>query len=184
MDPDIFGILGVKIMMNNAKLNARPISRLRRNHSLEHATIHVLSKKFPKLQFGGMSTPLGFTIIGAVTSEDVAEAVVEALKRLRAGESDLAYHPNCGTNYAIPGLAAGIAAWLGSLGTDKKFKSHLERLPLMIFLATVALVLSRPLAPWVQTNLTTAPHPDSLELDRVETFIRGGMYMHRVTTRG
>jgi len=171
-------------MMNNPKLNSGPISRVRRNHSLEHATIHVLSKKFPNLRFSGMSTPLCFIIMGEVSSEDVAEAAIEALKRLRSGESDLAYHPNCGTNYAIPGMAAGAAAWLGSLGSDKKFKDKVERLPLMIFLATLALILTRPLAPWVQKNLTTASSPDGLELDRVETFIRAGVRMHRVTTKG
>lgn len=170
--------------MNNAKLNSGPISRVRRNHSLEHATIHILTKKFPKQSFSGMSTPMGFTIIGDVSPEDVADAAIEALKRLRAGEAHLAFHPNCGTNFAVPGLAAGLGAWLGSLGTDKKLKSKFDRLPLMVFLATLALILTRPLAPWVQKNLTTASNPEGLELDKVETIVRAGMRMHQVKTRG
>jgi len=94
--------------MSSSILHLKPISRVRRNHGLEHATIHVLNKRFPHVKLGGMSTPVGFTIVGEVTSEDVAEAAIEALKRLRSGEVDLAFHPNCGTNYAIPGIFAGL----------------------------------------------------------------------------
>jgi len=87
--------------MNKSILDFQPISRTRRNHSLEHATIHVLSKKFPNVTLAGMSSPSGFTLIGDVATEDVAEAAIEALRRLREGESQLALHPNCGTNFAI-----------------------------------------------------------------------------------
>lgn len=170
--------------MNTSILFKNPISRVRRNHGLEHATIHVLSQRFPNLKIGGMSTPFGFTIVGDVTSEDVAEAAIEALKRLRSGEAELALHANCGTNYAVPGIAAGAAAWLGSIGCEKKLKSKLERLPLMILLATIALILTRSLGPLVQKKLAVAGDPEGLELERVETTVRVGMHMHRVITKG
>ena len=126
--------------MSNSPLDIKPISRLRRNHGLEHATIHILGKKHPNVNFGGMSSPTGFTIIGDVSTEDVAEAAIAALKRLRAGNSDLALHPNCGTNFAVSGAFAGLGAWLGTLGSGKNLKRKLERLPLSLFLATIALV--------------------------------------------
>ncbi len=170
--------------MSNSILDLKPISRIRRNHGLEHATIHILSKKHPGVTIGGMSTPIGFTIIGDVTSEDVADAAIEALKKLREGQIDLAQHPNCGTNFAISGAIAGLAAWLGTLGTDKKLKSKIERLPLMIMLSTTALILTKPLGPIVQKRFTTASDPEGLELERVETFVRAGTRMHRVITRG
>jgi uncharacterized protein YqhQ len=170
--------------MSNSILDFKPISRMRRNHGLEHATIHVLSKKYPNVHLGGLSTPLGFTIFGNVPTEEVAEAAIEALKSLRAGQSDLAMHPNCGTNFAISGLAAGFAAWLGTLGSGKRFKQKLERLPLMALLATITLILTRPLGPLVQKRITTTGDPQGLELDRVETFVRAGIRMHRILTKG
>jgi len=170
--------------MKNSFLNLPPISRTRRNHGLEHATLQVLNQKFPQVSLGGMSSPQGFTIVGEVTSEDVAEAAIEALKRLRAGESDLAQHPNCGTNFAIPGAFAGLAAWLGTLGSGKSFKQKLERLPLVMVLATTALVLTYPLGPMFQKRFTTSGDPQGLELERVETIIRAGVKLHHVTTRG
>ena len=170
--------------MSNSLLDFFPISRTRRNHGLEHATMKVLNNKIPSRNLGGVSSPQGFTIIGDVSAEEVADAAIEALKRLRAGEADLAIHPNCGTNFAVPGAFAGLAAWLGTLGSGKRFKEKLERLPLMIVLATAALVLTYPLGPKVQERFTISGDPQGLELERVETTIRGGVKMHHVTTRG
>lgn len=170
--------------MSQSILEMPPISRIRRNHGLEHATIHILSKKHPHVSIGGMSSPMGFTIVGDVTTEDVAEAAIEALKKLRGGESDLVMHPNCGTNFAVSGAFAGLAAWLGTLGSGKQFRKKLERLPLIMMLATIALIVTRPLGPMIQKRVTTAGDPKGLELERVETFVRAGLRMHRVTTRG
>lgn len=170
--------------MTQSILDFYPISRTRRNHGLEHATLRVLNQKFPQVSLGGISSPYGFVIAGNVTTEDVAEAAVEALKRLRAGENELAYHPNCGTNFAVPGLFAGLAAWLVSIGAGKNMKQKLERLPLAMMFSTVALILTQPLGPIFQKRITTSGQPQALELDRVETTVRGGVRMHQVITRG
>jgi len=170
--------------MSNSILDLQPISCVRRNHGLEHATIHILSKTHPSVKLGGMSTPVGFTIIGDISAEEVAEAAIEALKKLRSGDAELAMHPNCGTNFAVSGAFAGLAAWIGMLGSGKEFKRKMERLPLAILLATVALILTRPLGPLVQKRITTTGDPGGMELDRVETFLRAGVRMHHVITRG
>ena len=70
------------------------------------------------------------------------------------------------------------------LGSDKKFKSKLERLPLVILLATIAFILTRSLGPRVQKLITTSGQPGSLELTRVETTVRGGVRLHKVITQG
>lgn len=170
--------------MNNSILDLKPISRTRRNHGLEHATIHVLAKKYPHVALAGYSDPVGFTIVGSVDTEDVAEAAIEALKKLRGGEAQLALHKNCGTNFVISGVFAGFGAWLGTLGTDKKVKNKLGRLPLMMLLATIALIVAQPLGPIVQKQITTSGDPEALELVRVETAIRAGQKFHRVITEG
>lgn len=169
--------------MSKTILDFNPISRTRRNHGLEHATLHTLSKRHPGLAMGGMSTPVGFTIVGNVSTEEVAGAAIEALLKLRGGEAELAMHPNCGTNFAFSGLIAGLAAWMASIGADKAFKSKLQRLPLMIIFSTMALIFTRPLGPMIQKKITTSGEPGDLELERVETVIRAGLRMHRVITR-
>ncbi len=170
--------------MNRSLLDFYPVSRTRRNHGLEHATLKVLNQRYPHVAMGGVSSPQGFVIVGDVNTEDVADAAIEALKRLRAGEKELAIHPNCGTNFAVPGMFAGLAAWLGTLGSGKSMKQKLERLPLAMMLATLALMLTQPLGPIIQKKFTTSGDPQKLELDRVETTLRAGVRMHRVITHG
>jgi hypothetical protein len=68
------------------------LSRIRRNHGLEHATLHVLAKYLPQTMIAGHSDAGGFYIIGDVPTETMNSAVQEAIARLRAGESKLAIH--------------------------------------------------------------------------------------------
>ena len=75
--------------------------RVRNNHALEHATLHVLQEKGLKSRLGGISDVGGFWIYGDVETEAIFTAAQEALKRLADGESELAVHPNCGTNIAV-----------------------------------------------------------------------------------
>lgn len=170
--------------MSKSILDFPLVSRTRRNHGLEHATLHVLAKKYPNVSLGGMSSPKGFYIIGNVPTEDVAEAAIEALKRLRAGETQLAQHPNCGTNYVISGIFAGFGAWLGVAGVGKGFGKKAKRLPLMILLATLGLVLSRQIGPKVQKEITTTGNPGEMELVRVETSLQTNLKIHQVVTKG
>jgi hypothetical protein len=88
------------------------INRIRRNHGLEHATIHVLSEGHKRFSAQGNSDHRGFhlNIYGDVTEEEVAAAVTEAHRRLRAGERHLAVHPNCGTVLVTTAVLATLAA--------------------------------------------------------------------------
>jgi hypothetical protein len=88
------------------------INRIRRNHGLEHATIHILSEGHKRFSAQGNSDHRGFhlNIYGDVTEEEVAAAVAEAHRRLRAGERHLAVHPNCGTVLVTTALLATLAA--------------------------------------------------------------------------
>ena len=88
------------------------VNRIRRNHGLEHATIHVLSDGHKRFSAQGNSDHRGFhlNIYGDVTEDEVAAAVTEAHRRLRAGERHLAVHPNCGTVLVTTALLATVAA--------------------------------------------------------------------------
>jgi len=157
------------------------MSRLRRNHALEHATLNLLSrrKRYPFL--AGYSDQRGFWIVGDVDSDDLRQAVDDALAALGRGERALAISPNCGTNFAAAGILAGFTAWLATL-SGGGFRRKLERLPLVITLATLAMIVARPLGPLLQARLTTLAEPGSLRVTGVNIFRGGKWKVHRITT--
>ena len=135
---------------------AQAISRTRRNHALEHATMHLLNRRFPVLRLVAWSNPSSFYIYGEVPAEAVQSAVHEALDRLRRGESHLAVHPHCGTNTVTAGVIVGLTSFLAMLPGDDRDRR--TRLPLVLLLSTLALLVSQPLGLVVQQRITTDPH--------------------------
>lgn len=166
----------------DAVLDWGPFSRVRRNHALEHATLQVLAEKNPRLRMAGYSDHKGFWLIGQIETQQVEEGVWQALRRLQGGESQLAIHPNCGTNMVATGLLAGSFAWLGMLGAGRNFRERIERLPLVISLVTIAVILSQPLGPLLQARVTTSAAAQDLKIMSVERVRRGETPMHRVLT--
>lgn len=160
------------------------LSRIQRNHGLEHATLHILSRRFPQQAMAGHSDAGGFWLVGDVPCDEVEAAVREALARMRAGESRLAIHPNCGTNFATSGILAGVAAYLATIGAGPRLRDKLERLPLAATLATLALVVSQPLGTMLQARYTTSGVPGELEVIRIMRRKRGKVMAYRVLTRG
>jgi hypothetical protein len=165
-------------------LNQRSISRIRRNHGLEHATLTILAQRFPDTPMAGRSNTGGFWLLGEVPTEAVQEAVTEALARLKAGEHHLAVHPHCGTNYVISGSLAGLAGASAMSGVGPRFRDKLDRIPLAASLATLALIVSQPLAIMVQAHLTTSGEPGDLEVVEITAIRRGGLMAHHVITQG
>jgi Domain of unknown function (DUF6391) len=160
------------------------ISRIRRNHGLEHATLHILSQRHPKLPLAGHSDTRGFWILGDVSTEDVQSAVQEAMQRMQAGEHNLAVHPNCGTNFVTSGILASLAAFVAMFGAGRRFRDRLERLPLAASLATVALIISQPLGLRIQERVTTSGELAGLKVAQITPSRRGRMQAHRVLTQG
>lgn len=173
--------------LSNSKpglLEAPVLSRIRRNHALEHATLHVLSSRLPHTALMGHSDMGGFWIIGEVSPEDLHAAVQEALTRLRAGEADLAVHPNCGTNYVTAGVLAGLSGAAAMLTAGRRWQDKLSRLPLAASLATLALIAAQPLALSIQRHITTSGQPGSLEVVAITNKTQGRMTLNRIETRG
>jgi len=160
------------------------ISRVRRNHGLEHATIHLLSRQHPNTFLAGHSDPEGFWLIGNVPTAAVESAVQEALERLRGGERRLAIHPGCGTNYLVSGGLAALAGALAMLGVGKRWRDKANRLPLAVMLGTVALMFSQPLGYLLQERVTTDGDPGALEIVEIIPTRQGRFTAHRVLTRG
>ena len=159
------------------------VQETRRNHALEHATLHVLAAAEPGRPLGGHSNPTGFFILGNVSTEAVKSAVTEALMRLRDGERELAIHPGCGTNFATSALVAGTLAWVVLRGSRTAL-GRMMRLPFAVVLAIVGLAVSRPLGPLIQQKITTEPEMGSLHVVEIRRSLRGRLTAHRVITRG
>lgn len=157
------------------------IKRIRRNHALEHATIHVLSSRRRGLPLAGRSTASGFYIYGQVATEEVASAVREALARLKAGESELAIHPNCGTNLVTSVMMSGLAAFT-VMGVNRRGRSALERLPTLFLTTAAALIAAQPLGAAAQAHLTTLADLGDLRVTGVRLVSRGRISVHRVDT--
>jgi len=153
------------------------VNVVRQNHALEHATMHVLSRRNPYQRMMGRSTPGGFFIYGSVSTEEVAGAATEALARLQQGEAYLAVHPRCGTNLAVTAVMAGTAAYGATLGRSR---SKLDRLPLALTAATLAAIVAQPLAHRIQEHVTTTPEVDGLYIADVQRHERGNTVVHKI----
>jgi len=158
------------------------ILETRRNHALEHASIHILAARYPARHFAGHSNPTGFFLLGNVSTEEVKAAVTQALTRLRAGEKGLAIHAGCGTNFASTALLAGSLAWLPLSGAHS-WRKRLWLLPFAIAFGLLGYALSQPLGPWLQAHITTEANLGDLQIEDVTPLRRGGVAVHRVITR-
>jgi hypothetical protein len=158
------------------------ILETRRNHALEHATIHILSAKYPERHLAGHSNPTGFYILGNITTEDLKIAVTEAWTRLHAGESALAIHAGCGTNFSTTALLAGALAWFPLSGA-KSLRRRLWLLPFAVAFGALGYVLSQPLGPILQAKVTTEADLGNLQIGDILPLRKRGVVIHRVITR-
>jgi len=165
--------------------NSPIVSHIRRNHGLEHATIHVVSRRFPSSTFIGRSDPRGFFLYGDIATDALKDAVEEALTRLRAGERQLAVHSNCGTNYLTTAVMVAGASFFSLMGTGKNERTvdRLLRLPMAIAASVFALILAQPVGLAVQQRLTTSSDPGPLKVAAIRRLSSGGPTVHRILTR-
>jgi hypothetical protein len=68
-------------------------------------------------------------------------------------------------------------------GTSRK-RDRLERLPLVITLATLGFIASQPLGPAIQKHITTSADPQDMTIQDIYALKFGRILLHRVVTRG
>ena len=153
--------------------------RTKRNHGLEHGTITLLLSRATAPQpLAGYSVPAGFLVLGSLSTADVRENAEEALRRMQAGESDLAVSPFCGTNIVVGAALATLAtlggyrlAGGGLAGVNRAFAN-----------AVLAIVASRPLGRLVQQRYTTSGDVGGMRIDDVSRHEVGNLTVHWVAT--
>ena len=151
----------------------------RRNHSVEHATLHILARKYPKMTMGGHSNPTGFYLMGSFTKDEIQEAADEAMRRIRSGETELAIHEGCGTNIATSTLLPATFAFMPMARARSTFWKVLL-IPFAIGLALFGYFLSKPLGPWLQRNVTTEANLGNMRIVDILPVRKG---LHRVITK-
>lgn len=149
------------------------ISRIRRNHGLEHATIHVLSEKHRNFSAQGNSDHGGFNlnIYGNITEDEVFDAVKEAYQRMKGGEHQLAVHPNCGTVLLTTATMATLTA-IGTFSLEQmrqkesklNFSVLVNALPATILAVVMALIVSRPVGVQLQARYTVEGDLQNMQL--------------------
>jgi hypothetical protein len=164
-------------------LDTPVVRRIRRNHGLEHATIHLLSRRIPDLRMVGRSDAGGFWLYGDVDTEAIRQAANAALNRMRGGEHQLAIHPNCGTNLVTVALLGTVATFVALAGSGRERFGKLQRLPLLMTGLLAAALFGQPLGMRLQEHVTTLGDPGDMEIVAVERRDQGGLTAHRVKTR-
>jgi len=146
--------------------------------------MHVLSERHRGLRLVGRSSLWGFYIYGNVPTESVLVAAQEGLRRLKAGQWQMAIHPQCGSNLVIGGTLAGLGASLALIGRPRGCLNRLARLPLAFAAATLGLILARPLGAAFQARVTTRADVGNLRIVGVTREERAGIVVHHVRTEG
>ncbi len=150
---------------------------VKQNHALEHATIVLLSRRFPELRLAGVSFAAGFFVFGEVPTEAILPAAQEALHLLRTTSPEMAIHERCGTNLAVTGMLTGAAAL-----AIAKLRRPYNSLNNVIMATTAALILARPLGLTVQRYVTTQTPNSSMVITGVRPVNFFGTPAHFVST--
>lgn len=159
------------------------ILHARRNHALEHATLHLLSARPKRTVLAGHSDARGFYLLGEVATEEVEAAVHQALSRLQSGERRLAIHPTCGTTLITGAVLAGSASFLvASLTRRRRWIDWLDQAPLAVLAAMAGLMLAQPLGLLLQQRVTTEALLGDLQVRAVRRVSWRGPTLHRILT--
>ena len=154
------------------------ILETRRNHALEHATLHLLAREH-RGSMAGHSNPTGFFLFGDFSTQDIWFATTEALERLRGGESGLAVHPGCGTNMATNALFGATMSWF-VLSRTKSTLMRILLIPLAVAFGVIGVLIARPLGPKLQQYVTTEADMGRMQIVDIIPIRKG---IHRVITR-
>ena len=150
---------------------------VKQNHALEHATIVLLSRKYPDVRFAGISFAAGFFIFGDVPTEAILPSAQEALTLLRTTSPELAIHERCGTNLAVTAMLTGLSAM-----TVARMRRPYGSANNVILATMAAMIVSRPLGLTVQRYVTTQTPNPSMTISGVRALTVFGTRAHFIST--
>lgn len=134
--------------------------QLRKNHSLEHATINILEREFGYNGLAGYAEDDGFYIMGVQNTDFIEEAARKGLYLMKQGEKELAIHKRCGTSITVANFLSAII-FLVLLFYTGNFS-----IINMIFAIVLANLFGPFLGQLVQKHLTTASDVTEMEIKK------------------
>lgn len=150
---------------------------VRENHALEHATIVLLSKRYPDVRFSGISFARGFFVFGDVPTEAVRPAADQALALLRGDRPEMAIHERCGTNLAVAGILTSVAAL-----SVARLRRPYNNFNNVLMATTAAMIAARPAGLLVQRYVTTRTPASNMRVVKIERLEFLGAPAHFITT--
>ncbi len=150
---------------------------VRENHALEHATIVLLSKRFPDVRFSGVSFASGFFVFGDVPTEAIRPASDQALGLLRGDHPEMAIHERCGTNLAVAGILTSLSAM-----SVARLRRPYNTFNNVMLATTAAIIAARPVGLLVQRYITTRTPASNMRIVKVTRLSVFGAPAHFVTT--
>ncbi len=155
------------------------LQRIRRNHAIEHATMHMLSRAGVAARLAARSDWRGLTFYGDIDSAALSRAASRGFLALETGHSELAVHPRCGSMVSVSFLLGLLAVWLAQSGL-RRGSSPLRSLLTVAGIASATL-LARPLGESAQAHVLTSADMGNARLVSVRPSRRGPLTIHRVT---
>ena len=145
--------------------------KVKRNHTLEHATMNVIEEDAGKmLNLSGMSNQEGFLIKGIDETNTVSKAVRKAFDRLKDGEEYLAVYRNCEvTKLAVSIVCALIFLLLAAIRFRVFFIAPRFFLLALMVSLLLGSVVGYILNGWAQRRFATSLKVDDLMIDSVES---------------
>jgi len=145
--------------------------RIRKNHSLEHATVNVLEQRYGRnLRIGGLAYANGFSLSGPdmPSPYEVMDAAREGHLRMTQGETGLAIHPRCGTSIAAANFLFSLVFIL------VLFSYHHLSIWNLILAFLAANLVSKPFGMTLQRFFTT--YPDVRDIEILDIYGRPAAY--------
>ncbi len=131
---------------------------LRKNHSLEHATVNTLEREYGYKGLAGYAENNGFYIIGVDNIYHVEEAARKGINILKNGQFDFAIHKRCGTSLTVANFLSAIIFLILLFYTG-----HFSIINMII-----AIIIANFIGPYlgqiVQKYLTTTPQIEEMEI--------------------
>ena len=107
-----------------------------------------------------------------------SDAVLEAIQRIRAGESHLAIHPNCGTNMVTTAVLAAGATLLASAGPGAVSS---DRIPAGLLGAMIGVFAAQFVGSNLQEKVTTCADLGPVEILDIQRREMGKRVLHWVS---
>ncbi len=153
----------------------------RYNHALEHATLHLLQRRYPNVSVTGFSDGRGITFYSRLKTEEILPALYEAQAQLRNGASGLAIHPNCGTNLISAAALTACSTWLALASMPRR--SWIDRFLRAVLFNIPAILLAPSVGTWIQANITTDPGLPPVTITALFADVWGNQQRLRVNLR-